>query len=202
MRNSSLSCPFVPLFVSMSVCHFIPLELLWELSLLQLFHIKHWTVFFFLFWHSVFPLSVSCSSLGLHHQTSLLALSCFLTWLTLISPFHLCLALSMCMQCCYPVSSSPSMLFSDIIITSALLPLSIFQFFSSPQPYSDLPLSTAYLFNFVRSFLHFHSVFYWKIHCYCTVLYNMLQCQVTERPNKQEGIPKYLCEFCSRTLSL
>lgn len=70
MRHFILSSLFLSTFVR--ICN--RLELLWEVFLLQLFHIKRWAVFFLLCCLFVSPLSVSCSSLGVHHQPSLLAL--------------------------------------------------------------------------------------------------------------------------------
>lgn len=147
------------LSTSLSLCPLLcvsvpPLELLWELSLLQLSHIKHWAVFFLLFWCFVSPLSVSCFSLGLHHQPSLLALSCLFPHMTYpdfpISslPCPLTVHATLLSSLLLPIAD-----FSDMIITSALLS-SFSVSFSSPVPCFDLPLPAAYLLTAVFSLSH------------------------------------------------
>lgn len=96
------------------------------------FHIKHWAVCFLLFSGFLSPLSVSCSSLGLHHfQPS----AASFTHMTCPDFPHFSFALP-CQFARDPVSSSLLMCF----LTWSSHLLSIPQFPSSPVPCVDLPL--------------------------------------------------------------
>ncbi len=93
--------------------------------------------------------------------TSSPQLSCFLTCLSLISPLRLCLTPSMCMQCCYPVSSSASLFFfswHDYHICSPFLSFSQFFPLSCAMFWPASAYSLSLHFHCVRSSLHFHSM--------------------------------------------
>lgn len=119
MRHFILSSLFLSTFVR--ICN--RLELLWEVFLLQLFHIKRWAVFFLLCCLFVSPLSVSCSSLGVHHQPSLLALGNLFPHMT-------------CPD--FPISPLPCPINVHAIQSHICSPFH----FSSPVPCFDLPLPT------------------------------------------------------------
>lgn len=155
-------CPVsFSIFLSTSVCLWIPLEFLWELSFLQLFHIKNRDVVFLPFWLFVSPLSVSCSSLGLQHQPSLLALSRLFLHVTYPH---------------FPISPLPrSVNVHAVLLSSLLLPIAVyfltwlshllsFPFLSCPLCWPataySLSLQDCLVSNCVYSFLHFQTVYF------------------------------------------
>lgn len=144
--------------------HFVPLELLWELSLLQLFpHQTPGCLLSPFFW-----LSVSSLCFMLFSGTPSLPALCCLFYshdLPRFPPFLIHLALSICTRSSLLL---PVNVFSDMIITSAFHPS--VSLLSCAMCWPAAASCTAYLFTVVPV------CFDWKCplsHSYCMVLYNV-----------------------------